>query len=99
MALRMFERMRAIDIVAGAVGAAGAVALMEMLMIAMHLTKTFHPPAGIDPLVVVVNNMPWAFLLVPVAVGALLLAAFAFVWHRVTRHGDTREGAWPQRWW
>jgi CBS-domain-containing membrane protein len=25
-------------------------------MIAMHLTGTFHPPAGIDPLVVVSNN-------------------------------------------
>jgi CBS-domain-containing membrane protein len=25
----------------------------------MHLTETFHPPAGIDPLVVVTNNMSW----------------------------------------
>jgi len=25
-------------------------------MIAMHLTGTFHPPAGIDPLVIVSNN-------------------------------------------
>ena len=28
-----------------------------LAMVAMHLTGTFHPPAGIDPLVVVVNNM------------------------------------------
>ncbi len=28
---------------------------------AMHYTRTFHPPAGIDPLLVVVNNMPWSF--------------------------------------
>src|SRR5437667_7740587 len=34
--------------------AAGAVGLA---IIAMHLTRTFHPPAGIDPLVVVVNDM------------------------------------------
>jgi hypothetical protein len=40
----------------------------------MHLTRTFHPPAGIDPLLVVVNNMPWSFLLIPVAAGAALLA-------------------------
>src|SRR5262249_47509525 len=32
--------------------------------VAMHLTGTFHPPAGIDPLVVVVNNMSWSFLIV-----------------------------------
>ena len=30
-----------------------------LAMAAMHATRTFHPPAGIDPLVVVTNNMPW----------------------------------------
>src|SRR5262245_57124697 len=39
-----------------------------LAIIAMHLSRTFHPPAGIDPLVVVVNDMPWSFLLTPVAV-------------------------------
>jgi CBS-domain-containing membrane protein len=61
---------------------------------AMHVTRTFHPPAGIDPLLVVVNNMHWSFLLVPVAAGALLLALFAFVWHLVVR-----RYSWPTRWW
>jgi hypothetical protein len=46
----------------------------------MHLTSTFHPPARIDPLVFVVNDMPWSFL---VATGALLLAAFAYGWHNI----------------
>jgi CBS-domain-containing membrane protein len=43
---------------------------------AMQLTGTFHPPAGIDPLVVVVNGMSWSFLMVPVAVvaGSLVVA-------------------------
>jgi CBS-domain-containing membrane protein len=48
----------------------------------MYLTDTFHPPAGINPLLVVSNNLPWSFLLAPVLAGALLLAAFAFAWHR-----------------
>jgi CBS-domain-containing membrane protein len=61
---------------------------------AMHLTRTFHPPAGIDPLVVVVNNMPWSFVVLPVAVGAALLALFAFVWHLLVR-----RYTWPTRWW
>ena len=61
---------------------------------AMHVTRTFHPPAGIDPLLVVVNNMHWSFLLVPVAAGAVLLALFAFVWHLVVR-----RYSWPTRWW
>jgi CBS-domain-containing membrane protein len=49
----------------------------------MHLTRTFHPPAGIDPLIVVLNNLSWPFLLMPVAVGACALALFAFLWHAV----------------
>ena len=37
-----------------------------LAMIAMHLTGTFHPPAGIDPLVIVVNDLSWSFLIAPV---------------------------------
>jgi CBS-domain-containing membrane protein len=50
---------------------------------AMYLTRTFHPPAGIDPLLVVVNGFGWSFLLVPVLAGALLLTLFACAWHRL----------------
>jgi CBS-domain-containing membrane protein len=70
---------------------AAAVAV-GLAMIAMHLTGTFHPPAGIDPLVVVVNNMPWSFLAVPVAAGALLLAAFAWIWHNYVWQGIAKSG-------
>jgi CBS-domain-containing membrane protein len=70
-----------------------------LAMIAMHLTGTFHPPAGIDPLVVVVNNMPWSFLVTPVAVGALLLAAFAYAWHNLILAGSPKRPVWPARWW
>ena len=70
-----------------------------LAMIVMHLTGTFHPPAGIDPLVVVVNNMSWSFLVVPVAVGALLLALFAFTWHNLVARGANRGDTWPTRWW
>ncbi len=52
-------------------------------MVAMHVTRTFHPPAVIDQLLIVVNNMPWSFLVVPVAVGAVALPVFAFVWQLV----------------
>ena len=61
---------------------------------AMHLTKTFHPPAGVDPLIVVTGALPFKFMLVPVASGAALLALFAFVWHN-----STQRGSWPRRWW
>jgi CBS-domain-containing membrane protein len=77
---------------------AAAVAV-GIAMVAMHLTGTFHPPAGIDPLVVVVNNMPWSFLAVPVGAGALLLAAFAYVWHNLVMRRSRKGMMWPARWW
>src|SRR5712671_6271581 len=59
-----------------------AAAAVGLAVLAMYVTGTFHPPAGINPLLVVSNNLPWSFLFVPVLAGALLLAAFAFAWHR-----------------
>jgi len=70
-----------------------------LAMVAMHLTGTFHPPAGIDPLVVVVNNMSWSFLVAPVGIGVLLLALFAFAWHNLVARGANRGDTWPMRWW
>ena len=75
-----------------------AAVAVGLAIIAMHLTRTFHPPAGIDPLVVVVNDMSWSFLLAPVGVGALVLAVFAFVWNNLARRA-AGGGSWPQRWW
>jgi CBS-domain-containing membrane protein len=72
---------------------------VALAMIAMHLTGTFHPPAGIDPLVVVVNNMSWSFMLVPVGAGALLLTLFAFLWHNLVARGPNKGDIWPARWW
>ena len=56
-----------------------------LAVLAMYVTGTFHPPAGINPLLVVSNNLPWSFLLAPVLAGVLLLTAFACVWHRWVR--------------
>ena len=76
-----------------------AAAAVGFSMIAMHLTDTFHPPAGIDPLVVVSNDMSWSFLLAPVGAGAVLLALFAFAWHKLFAFGPNKPGKWPVRWW
>jgi CBS-domain-containing membrane protein len=57
---------------------------------AMQLTGTMHPPAGINAFLVVVNKTAWTFFIMPVAVGAFLLAIFAYTYHRLTM-----PGAWP----
>ena len=77
---------------------AAAVAV-GIAIIVMHATDTFHPPAGIDPLVVVVNDLSWSFLFAPVGVGALLLALFAFCWHNLVARGASRGDMWPTHWW
>jgi len=70
-----------------------AAAAVGLSILAMYLTGTFHPPAGINPLLVVSGNLPWTFLLVPVLAGAVLLTAFALLWHRWVRRQP-----WPRRW-
>ncbi len=70
-----------------------AAAAVGVAIVAMVVTGTFHPPAGINPLLVVSNNLPWSFLLAPVLAGVVLLAVFAYVWHRWIRRRP-----WPRRW-
>lgn len=48
---------------------------------AMQASDTMHPPAGINALVVVVAHPPWTFVLAPVLVGAVILVAFARLYH------------------
>jgi CBS-domain-containing membrane protein len=77
---------------AGSHAWAAAVAV-GLAILGMYLTGTFHPPAGIDPLLVVTWSFGWWYLFLPVLGGALMLTLFAFVWHRWVR-----GMAWPQRW-
>ena len=70
-----------------------AAAAVGLAILAMYLSGTFHPPAGINPLLVVSNGLGWPFLFAPVLAGALLLTLFAYGWH----HG-LRRRPWPRRW-
>lgn len=72
-----------------------AMVAVGLAVAAMQVTRTMHPPAGIDPLLVATTPVGWGFLVVPVFAGAVALCAFAYVWHRL------RPGApaWPKRWW
>lgn len=60
----------------------------------MLLTNTTHPPAGANPLVVMLAGEHWDFLLMPTAAGAMLIVAFGVIYHRlVSGH------RYPTRWW
>lgn len=62
-------------VIAMAVGVGLAIA-------AMQFTGTLHPPAGGNPLVVIMTGAGWSFLALPILAGTVLLVALAFVYHR-----------------
>ena len=59
----------------------------------MVLTNTLHPPAGANPLLVMLTLPDWDFLLTPVLSGALLIVLFGVIYHRLIN-----RRAYPQRW-
>jgi CBS-domain-containing membrane protein len=63
------------------VPAAFAAAVLLMLV-----TRTMHPPAGINALLPVTHDYGWGFLLNPVLVGAVLLVGYAFAFSWLARY-------------
>lgn len=62
---------------------------------AMQVTRTVHPPAGADPLVVIAlgSATPWSFLLTPVFAGSVILVLVALVVNNIER-----DSHWPKYW-
>lgn len=56
-----------------------------MAITVMMLTRTVHPPAGSNPVIVFLVQPAWSFLWYPTLAGALLLVAVAVVYNNVTR--------------
>lgn len=48
----------------------------------MLLTKTTHPPAGANPLVVMLTAQDWPFLIAPALTGALLITLSGWLYHK-----------------
>lgn len=59
----------------------------------MMLTRTVHPPAGSNPVIVFLLQPDWSFIVFPTLTGALLLTLVALLFHNTTR--DSR---WPKYW-
>lgn len=64
----------------GLLAYAGAVAIALGLMLA---TRTVHPPAGANPVIMIDAQAQWAALLFPVFTGVAVLAAVAVLWSRL----------------
>lgn len=59
----------------------------------MMLTRTVHPPAGSNPVIVFLMKPAWDFALFPTLAGAVILVLVALIFHNVTR-----EARWPKYW-
>jgi CBS-domain-containing membrane protein len=68
-----------------AIGVGVAIAVMQAL-------DAFHPPAGISPIIATTAHAPLSFIVSPVAIGALILVTYAWLFHRLA--GER----WPERW-
>ena len=55
---------------------------MGLAISAMSLTRTLHPPAGADPIVVIAAGASWHFLFVPVLAGATIIVLIATAFRR-----------------
>jgi CBS-domain-containing membrane protein len=52
---------------------------------AMMATRTVHPPAGSNPVIVFLGHPGWSFILFPVLSGALLLVLIALIYNNTVR--------------
>lgn len=58
----------------------------------MQVTGTTHPPAGANPILLMLGGQDWTFLLTPVAVGTALIVLFGTLYHRLLGQ------QYPSRW-
>jgi len=61
-----------------------ALALATALAV-MQLTRTVHPPAGSNPLIVFLAGADWPFLVMPSTVGAVVLVVVALLYNNLSR--------------
>ena len=59
----------------------------------MKLTRTVHPPACSNPLIIFAIKPSWTFLLFPTLAGAGLIVVVALFYHNLRR-----EARWPKYW-
>jgi|SRR5581483_4809372 len=54
-----------------------------LAIVVMRLTGTVHPPAGANPILVILGHASWWYLAAPVAIGAAALVGIAVAYHRL----------------
>ena len=49
----------------------------------MMITNTVHPPAGGNPLIVILGDQTLSFIFIPLAAGSVVIILFAMVYNKI----------------
>ena len=60
------------------IGAGVGLAIFIML-----ITNTIHPPAGANPIIVILGGKGLGFIFLPVAIGAIIIVIFAIIYNKM----------------
>ncbi len=69
-----------------------ALALATAIFV-MQVTRTVHPPAGSNPIIIMLAHATWPFLLTPTLFGVLILEVSALIFHSFVKGRH-----YPQYW-
>ena len=58
---------------------------MALAVFVMMITNTVHPPAGANPIIVILTGQSISFVFLPVAVGAFIIVAFAYLYNKLLK--------------
>lgn len=59
----------------------------------MMLSDAVHPPAGANPLLIMLTGQAWDFLFMPVVSGAIVIILFALIYHKLISGAQ-----YPKKW-
>ena len=58
---------------------------VALAVFVMMITNTVHPPAGANPIIVIFTGQSISFVFLPVAVGAIIIVAFAYLYNKLLK--------------
>jgi CBS-domain-containing membrane protein len=58
---------------------------VALAVFVMMITNTVHPPAGANPIIVILTGQSLSFVILPVAIGATIIVVFAYLYNRLLK--------------
>ena len=58
---------------------------VSLAIFIMMITDTIHPPAGANPIIVILSGQGLGFVILPVALGAMIIVIFAYLYNRLLK--------------